>query len=33
MRGPSDPAAAREVRAREEYWLKQMGLIAPEADS
>jgi hypothetical protein len=33
MRGPSDHAAAREVRAREVYWLRRMGLIAPETSS
>jgi hypothetical protein len=33
MRGPSDPAAAREVRALEEYWLRRMGLIAPDTGS
>jgi hypothetical protein len=33
MRGPSDPAAAREVRGREVYWLRRMGLIVPETGS
>jgi hypothetical protein len=33
MRGPSDHAAAREVRAREVYWLRRMGLIGSETDS
>jgi hypothetical protein len=32
MRRPSDLAALREARAREKYWLKQMGLPVPRAD-